>query len=62
MHEITEKRVNLVLEIVKSTGHANGPKFDRAFYREMMKRKEQGENLWFTDCEELFYRGLVNDG
>lgn len=33
--------------------------FDKRFYGIMTMLKEQGENLWWTDGEEQFYKSLA---
>lgn len=56
---IISQRTDLILSIwdrVKTF-----PEFDKEFYKEMMKLKESGNNIWFGEKEEIFYRSLANE-
>ena len=59
MHDHTEKRVDIVLQVMQKTKRGNGLEFDKEFYKLMMDMKEKGVNLWYTEGEEAFYRRLT---
>jgi len=58
MHDHTEKRVDIVLQVMQKTKRGNGLEFDKEFYKLMMDMKEKGVNLWYTEGEEAFCRRL----
>jgi hypothetical protein len=55
-------RVDLILKITHGLKTAKGHNFDREFYKEMMTMKDSGQDLWFTQGEEDFYRGKCSWG
>ncbi len=57
-----DQRVDLILKINHELKIGKGHEFDREFYKEMMTMKDSGQNLWFTQGEEDFYRELCSWG